>query len=234
MDTDSLYADTSKVLVVVHSGNPDACGGYVSIPYGGKIYHTVAIGEQCWLKENIDIGLMISDNETQADNDIIEKYCYDNDSMNCEKYGGLYTWQEMMKHIPFIGAHGICPSGWHIPSDEEWKELEGFADSQFDVGDPVWDELQYRGYDAGTHLKALLGWVSGGNGDNLYDFKALPGGLWEPGITFSHEKEEAQFWSSDHDFENNAINRSLKYNTGQVSRAWVPDGTARSVRCIKN
>ena len=234
MDTDSMTADTLESLHVGHSGNPDACEGYVTIPYGGQIYHTVAIGDQCWLRENMNIGRMLHEGVLPSNNDTIEKYCFDDDTANCNKYGGLYMWKEMMKYFPLQGAQGICPNGWHIPTDDEWKELEGFADSQYGIGDPVWDENYYRGFDAGQHLKALLGWTSGGNGDNLYDFKALPGGFWASGFSFAREGEEAHFWSSSHDSGHNGRERALKYDKDQVSRLYSWDESAFSVRCLRD
>ncbi len=51
----------------------------------------------------------------------------------------LYQWEEMMQYTTQQGAQGICPPGWHLPTDEEWKVLEGAVDSQYGIGDPEWD-----------------------------------------------------------------------------------------------
>ncbi len=234
MDTDGMTADTVVSLVVTHSTTPDPCEGFVTIPYGGKIYHLVPVGNQCWLKENIDIGMMIPEGEEQSDNEIIEKYCYDNDSLNCEKYGGLYMWQEMMNYFPGPWGKGICPTGFHIPNDEEWKELEGFTDSHYGSDDPEWDNTFFRGFDAGKRLKARLGWIQGGIGNNLYGFKALASGYWESGLSFAKEGEEAHFWSRSHDSGHNAIKRNLKHDKDGISRSYQWDEAALSVRCIRD
>ncbi len=234
MDTDEMTADTVKSLLVEHTGNIDACEGYVTVPLGGKVYHTVAIGDQCWLRESLDIGTMIMGGEAPSDNEVIEKYCYNDDTLMCDKYGGLYMWDEMMNYIPLQGSKGICPNGWHIPSDAEWKELEGFADSQYGIDDPEWDLVAFRGSDAGKHLKALTGWDSGGNGNNLYDFKALAGGYWESGTSFAGESQSGRFWSASHDNGHNAFSRMLKYDTDQVSRDKFWDEAAFSVRCLRD
>jgi len=234
MDSDSMTADTVKSLVVSHSVNPDPCEGIISIPYGGKVYHTVPVGNQCWLRENLDIGVMLNSADPQSNNQMVEKYCYNDDSTNCEKYGGLYMWNEMMNYIPLQGGKGICPVGWHVPGDDEWKELEGTVDSQFGIGDPEWDKSSFRGYDAGKHLKSLLGWTSGGNGNNLYGFKALAAGYWESGFAFTGEGEEAHFWSSVHDSGNNADSRALQYDKDGISRTYQWEEAAFSVRCIKD
>ncbi len=234
MDTDSMSSDTSQSLLVAHSTTPNPCEGVVSIPYGGKVYHTVPLGDQCWLRENMDIGIMIHGGKAQADNQIIEKYCYNNDTANCDQFGGLYTWKEAMKHAPFLGGRGICPVGYHIPTDDEWKEMEGFVDSQYGVGDAEWDLDSWRGYDAGKRSKAMLGWLSGGNGNNLYGFKVLAAGFWETGFSFAMEGEESHMWSSTHDSGLNAIERKLKSDHDEISRAYHWEEAAFSVRCIRD
>jgi len=56
-----------------------------------------------------------------SNNSVIEKYCYNNEEDSCTKYGGLYQWDEMMQYTTEQGVRGICPAGWHLPTDEEWK-----------------------------------------------------------------------------------------------------------------
>ncbi|MCK6649671.1 MAG: hypothetical protein L6Q66_08445, partial [Bacteroidia bacterium] len=94
-----------------------------AIVYGGKIYNTVTIGTQTWLKENLDIGTMILGAQNATNNDVIEKYCYNNLIENCEIYGGLYQWNEAMQYITTQGAQGICPTGWHMPTRAEFQKL---------------------------------------------------------------------------------------------------------------
>jgi len=74
------------------------------------------------------------------------------------------------------GVQGICPDGWHIPTDEEWKQLEGEVDSQYGFPDTEWDSTGFRGFDVGLRLKSKSGWNSNGNGVNLFGFTVLPGG----------------------------------------------------------
>lgn len=234
MDTDSMMAVTVKPLLVSHSGNPDACEGYVTVYHAGKVYKTVAIGNQCWLRENLDVGEMIGGGEQASDNEVIEKYCFDDEPLNCEKYGGLYTWHELMNYASIPGGRGICPQGWHVPTDAEWKELEGYADTQYGIGDAIWDGLLYRGFDAAKHLKSLSGWTDGGNGDNLHDFKALPGGSWRINYGFRGKGEEARYWSSSHDSGQNAFHRLIKHERDDIYRDLNWDAAAFSVRCLRN
>jgi uncharacterized protein (TIGR02145 family) len=234
MDSDSMTADTVTSLLVSPSLALNACQGYVTVYYAGKAYKTVAIGDQCWLRDNLDVGAMIAGGVEPSDNDLIEKYCYNDDTANCEQYGGLYTWKEMMNYAPLSGGQGICPNGWHIPSDDDWKVLEGFADSMNGAGDATWDNILFRGYDAGKHLKSLLGWYGNGNGDNLYDFKAFPGGSWRVNYGFRAWGEEARFWSSTHDPGQNAFHRMLAGDQDGVFRDLNWETAAFSVRCIRD
>ena len=105
----------------IYSQKP--CKGTHTIDFAGKTYHTVRIGNQCWLKENLDAGTTIKGVDSLKNNGIIEKYCYNNDSTNCNKFGGLYTWDEAMQYATTPSAQGICPSGWHIPTSTEFVTL---------------------------------------------------------------------------------------------------------------
>jgi len=152
------------------------CPGTPNVSYEGQVYNTVQIFSQCWLKENLNAGVMIDSLANMSDNDTIEKYCYGNQPDSCAKYGGLYQWDEMMQYTHEQGARGICPVGWHLPSDEEWKVLEGAVDSQYGIGDNLWGEYGLRGYDAGANLKTTISWNNSGNGNNLVGYSGLPGG----------------------------------------------------------
>jgi uncharacterized protein (TIGR02145 family) len=103
------------------SGTP--CPSIPTVSYSGKTYNTVQIGNQCWLKENLDVGTRINGSLEQNNNSIIEKYCLYDDPLNCNIYGGLYQWNEAMQYVNTEGARGICPVGWHIPTDAEFQTL---------------------------------------------------------------------------------------------------------------
>jgi len=153
------------------------CPGTPTVEYGGQVYNTIQILSQCWLKENLNAGVMINGVEEPSNNGIIEKYCFNNNLDNCTKYGGLYQWNELMEYSTIQGTQGICPPGWHLPTDSEWKVLEGAVDSQFGIGDSEWDNYGYRGFDANTVLRTTSGWFQNGNGTDLFGFSGLPGGL---------------------------------------------------------
>lgn len=89
----------------------------------GQEYKWVRIGEQIWMAENLNTGVMVKGGQNQKDNSIIEKYCYENEINNCEVFGGLYHWSEAINYIKQPETKGICPHGWHIPLTSEWEDL---------------------------------------------------------------------------------------------------------------
>jgi uncharacterized protein (TIGR02145 family) len=110
---------------------PMACPGAETIEYGGETYPTVLIDEKCWLAKNLNIGHQLHSNVESTNNDTIEKYCYDNDPKNCDYFGALYQWDELMQYTSGDENQGICPPGWHVPSQDDFVQLilyvEGFT-----------------------------------------------------------------------------------------------------------
>ena len=210
------------------------CLGTPSVTYSGQVYNTVQILSQCWLKENLNVGTMINGASNMTDNGVIEKYCFNNNQVNCNKYGGLYKWNEMMQYNPQQGSQGICPSGWHIPCDEEWKILEGAADSQYGIGDPVWNSIAIRGFDAGTNLRSKFDWESPGNGTDILGFTGLPGGIINDAGTFFLIGFYGYWWSSTESDNNNAWDHFLNYNSPEVYRLNNVKGYSFNVRCVKD
>lgn len=209
------------------------CPATPTVTYEGQIYNTVQIFNQCWLKENLNVGIMILADQMMSNNNIIEKYCSINDPDSCDKYGGLYHWWEMMQYSTQEGGQGICPPGWHIPTDNEWKILEGSADSQFGIGDVTWDAWAYRGFDVGKNLKTTTGWHEDWDGTDLVGFSGLPGGR-QLGIgSFYLPGGSGSWWTSSIVNYTGAWSRTFDNNTG-VYRDSDDDGYGFSVRCIKN
>ena len=209
------------------------CGDLLTDPRDSQTYSTVLIDTMCWMAENLNVGLRIDVVNDQINNDTIEKYCYDNEEDNCNVYGGLYQWDEMMQYVTDTATQGICPNGWHIPTDWEWKVLEGTVDSDYPVGDPEWDDTGYRGFDAGYHLKSTTGWDSDGNGDDSYGFTALPGG-YRHGDGFNYLSSYASFWSSTKYDDSNPWFRYLYYTNDEVYRIHATKTYGRSVRCLQD
>jgi uncharacterized protein (TIGR02145 family) len=171
------------------------CPGTPTVTYEGQVYNTIQIFSQCWLKENLNVGAMILSSESMTDDGVIEKYCYNNEPDSCSKYGGLYQWWEMMQYTTQPGVQGICPPDWYIPTDEEWKVLEGAVDSQYGIGDAEWDFDSGRGYDAGTNIRTTNYWQYAGT--DLYGFSALPNGYRHSDSLFYYNGDFGYWWTSN-------------------------------------
>ena len=212
---------------------PFNCGDPFTDPRDEQTYETVQIGDQCWMAENLNIGSMINAIQEMTDNGVIEKYCYNNDPANCEIYGGLYQWNEIMEYSTIPGVQGICPAGWHLPTDDEWKILEGTVDSQYPVGDPIWNTWQWRGFDAGKNLKSTTGWYQN-TGTDAFGFTALPTGA-RTGGSFQDLGFGGYFWSSSQtSTADYALCRGLGYNIDEVSRNDINKSNGFSSRCLQD
>jgi uncharacterized protein (TIGR02145 family) len=182
-------------------------------------YSTVQIGDQCWMGENLRVGTKINSGD-QTDNSVLEKYCYDNSDANCETYGGLYQWGEAVQYSSSEGVQGICPTGWHIPTDLDLYTLENeFASGSCDATrNEVWDCSP-----AGTELQ------SGGSSN----FNAELGGYRDPGGTFSMKNSRAYFWHSGQS-ESSYIYRYLDSAQTGVYRRLSSIDYGFSIRCLKD
>ena len=212
---------TFSVTVTNASGTP--CSGTPVVTYAGQTYNTVQIGTQCWFKENLNIGVRITAVSLlgQTDNGVIEKYCYNNLEANCDIYGGLYRWHELMQYINTEGVQGICPTGWHIPTDAEWSTLTTYLGGSSVAGSKM--------KESGT-----AHWVSPNSGaDNSSGFTALPGGNFSGDNVFVDLGNLAFFWSSSQILTGYAWNRVLDQSAG-VSRISDYELFEYSVRCLKN
>ena len=197
---------------VYYEGGPNNDGG-------GDYYSTIQIGEQCWLKENLDVGTKINSNsssDNQTDNGIIEKYCYDNDETNCDNDGGLYQWDEAMQYSTTPGVQGICPPGWHIPTLAEFQILRDAAGGS--TGSKV---LKAIGVDAtSTNTSGFSALFAGYRSNGIGDFDDL-------GIN-------AYFWISTEALPFNVRGMYLNSSDDDVHfGSWDRDD-GRCVRCVKD
>jgi len=199
-----------------------ACGDAFVDARNGQSYTTVQIGTQCWMADNLNIGSRIDGANNQTDNSTIEKYCYNDDDANCTTYGGLYQWDEMMQYTTTAGVQGICPSGWSIPTDEEWTTLTNYLGGESIAG----GEMKEAGT---TH------WDSPNTGaTNNSGFTALPGGLRHSSGSFYSFGGYGDWWSSTENSGTGAWRRYLSYDNDQVSRSHYYKTFGFSVRCLKN
>lgn len=209
------------------------CGNLLYDARDKESYATVQIGSQCWMAENLNIGTMIEGADNQTNNDTIEKYCYENDTDNCDIYGGLYQWDEMMKYSSAGGAQGLCPNGFHIPTDAEWMILEEEVESSSSVD---WNTIGFRGTDVGGNLKetTYTNWSSPNTGaTNSSGFSALPGGIRSSSVSYSMQFYNTSFWTSS-DNGSTALLRVFYYNFSLSGRDDSDKILGISVRCVKD
>ncbi len=190
----------------------DACRGTRSVSYEGKTYHAVSIGSQCWLKENLDVGRMISRKSEPAIDTVVEKYCYDDYPANCAKYGGLYRFGEAMNGTT-RSAQGICPSGWHVPTNDEFRTLDSTAGYQNALVAVGQGSGGYAGNNASKFSAMLAGFLWS------YDF-------WGHRDVFIDSGLQTAFWNSSGGFF--AVQGDEHYER------FLRDYRAFSVRCVKD
>ena len=215
----SINKVDSTILVYLHFA--PACPGASSISYDGFEYHTVQIGSQCWLRENLRPGMMIPASSQQTNNFTIEKYCYQDDPDNCLIYGGLYSWKEMMKYSYTPGITGICPAGFHVPTEAEWNKM-----------------LNYIDHFPGGKLKATgtTTWLAPNTGaTDEFGFDALGAGYVDDQRDFYNLKKTTRFWTSSNMNNWFGINRCIDYNrSGVYPYGYGSMDYSYSVRCIKD
>jgi uncharacterized protein (TIGR02145 family) len=179
--TNDCGASTDNVLISFAGGGGDwTCGELYTDSRDGQDYETVVIGDQCWIAENLAYLPSVSPSANGSTTDPFY-YVYDYSGTDVEEAKLTANFQTYGTLYNYPASQSACPDGWVNPSDDDWKILEGTVDSQYPVGDPVWDVGGWRGFDAGTNLKATSGWDDNGNGVDLYSFSALPGGYSLPG-----------------------------------------------------
>ena len=209
-----------------------ACGD--SVIYSGDTYPTVSINGQCWFAKNLNVGTKVVGTLDQGTScATIQKYCYSDSDANCTTDGGLYQWDQAMCGAVANGSQGICPSGWHIPTDNEQYLLEDFLNTDGSDCDPDRDG-SFRCDPAGTILKANSALWSTNTGTDTYGFSALPGGFRISGGTFSLRNLYGMFWSSSQYNSVNAWRRDFGASYTKIQRYSYSKMYGCSVRCIKN
>jgi uncharacterized protein (TIGR02145 family) len=207
-------------------------------------YKVVKIGSQTWMAENLNIGRVIDIHQEPSDNGYVEKWCSD-----CKTYGGLYTWKEAMNYglsdTAEIGtSQGICPVGWHIPTDKEVTSLSAYLGGNEKAGGKL--------KSTGTSL-----WQTPNSGaTNESGFTALPGGnvsienpdlgLEDPFYNYIDGiGTDASFWTSSyypnwifHIATPSPINAGgdfgVGYSTTDFGVGNAPAKNGNSIRCVKN
>jgi len=209
---------TNNVVSIASSGEL-VCPSTITDARDGEVYSVVRIGNQCWLSDNMRYAAAGS---------------FINPANPSKYYGRLYDWATVMNGSATSstnpsGVQGVCPSGWHLPSDSEWNELE------LSLGMPAIDTANngWRGEHGTYKLKSVMGWNSAGNGTNSSGFNAFPAGDYLSG-SFYQLGDYAYFWSSTEYSGTNAWLRYLSYGGTRVNRNNFNKTYGYSCRCVKD
>ena len=183
------------------------CGNNLIDTRDNKVYPTVQIGTQCWMSKNLDFGLAIASTIHQVDNCIAEKYCYIGSVANCTQYGGLYQWDEMMKFDDTPAGQGLCPPGWHVPTESEWTTLMNYYLGNGRAGRPLQDTI-------------------------INGFKALRSGVFYLNSSWSFLDFATILWSSTSSGQSKAISHGMNSSNFSVSLYPASRANAFGVRCL--
>ena len=212
--------------------NPKITYGTMTDTRDNKTYKTVKIGTQVWMAENLNYDY----NKGTA-----KSYCYGGIEANCEVTGRLYTWAAAIDSVALANdannpqtcglrktctlptvVQGVCPEGWHLPSNDEWETLVAAVGGSSK---------------AGTALKSQTGWKSqtGDAADrDAYGFSALPAGFRIINGKFYDAGDYAFFWSASEDYSGSAYFIGLGYYAEGASLDDYDKYEGYSVRCLQN
>lgn len=221
---------------------PSQCG--LVTDYDGNVYHTVQIGSQCWMKENLRtthyadgtaIPTTSSYSQTVA-------YYHQNTNLSIVSYGLYYNWPAVMRGLASTnatpsGVQGVCPDGWHVPSMSEFEAMNGFVNSI-----PRYRCSNGDGY-TGKAICSKTGWSSSSTtcnvgttptSNNASGFTAMPAG-YRGNSSFSSVGSYAYFWTTFAYNSTQAYYCYYRYDGSGLSTSYSSSNQyARSVRCVKD
>ena len=186
------------------------------------IYNKVHSDSLTVFAENLNIGEMVDGAKDQSDNDKIERYCYDNDTTNCDRYGGLYQWAEMMgfndscntkscAHLIDENHQGICPQDWRIMTYDDFQFILKSENVTHGIDD----------------LKTQNGF----GGYNTTGFSVVgPGYNWDH--TFRGFQESTYFFYPQERDDSTTIPSGMSRGTTSTSHTWKLKTHGFSVRCV--
>ena len=247
---DYSYNYIDDITLDIRSDLP--CPGTPTVTdYDGNVYNTVQIGNQCWMRENLRTTHYANGTPIPAGSGNYSDtapYYYDYSS---DEYGGLvniplsergylYNWSAAMhgaassSAVP-SGVRGVCPNGWHLPSDAEWTVLTDYVSSQ---------SYYVCGNDTSHIAKALASttwWLANdeyqcsvGNDqgvNNASGFGAVPAGIWGEG---GNAHRYADFWSATQSSSDRAYSRFIAFYSAGVLRSGSMKEYGISVRCLRD
>ena len=219
--------------------NPEITYDSMTDSRDGKTYKTVKIGDQTWMAENLNYA-----DSARTESLRRRSWCYENVKRNCEVAGRLYTWAAAIDSVKLANdadnpqdcgygktcilpakVRGICPSGWHLPTEAEWISLFNSVGGSSTVG---------------MVLKSQSGWYNNGNGTDAFGFSALPAGNRDherdSNRSFLKEGNYASFWSStESEYSSSSVCfMYLYYDDDDARLDFGQKDYGFSVRCLKD
>ena len=231
-------------------GGPAECSGELTVTFDGYTYDLVAIGDQCWFAENLRTEHYANGDSIPANLSVIE-WSYTNsgavrvfgeDSENadcinteyaldaCDPVWSLNEYGRLYNGLAVRDERGLCPSGWHVPTDGEFMTLEmelGMSESEA-------NSTGWRGTDQATQMKTTYGWGLGGsqNGSNSSGFTGKPGGKCGNTANFCCAGYLGRWWSSSAYSASGNWARSLSHQEQNIERHGDNTRRGASVRCL--
>lgn len=236
----SIFAFAIMAIVFLAACGDDSrssASGKFQDSRDGQVYKTVTIGTQTWMAENLNYAYLQPTSEEDS-----SSFCYNDEPDSCAKYGRLYLWSAAMDSAGVFGdggkgcgydvmcsakepVRGICPEGWHLPSNTEWETLFAAVGGE-DV--------------AGTKLNSKSGWSynwntnKSGNGADEYGFSVLPAGGRYGAGGYNFAGKYAFFWSSTEDSGISAYYWYFGYDYERVGSLYYDKYRGYSVRCLRD
>lgn len=229
---------TNSSVIALSAQNSNAEGTKTLVdPRDGKTYKIVQVGTQWWMAENLNYstsGSFVSGSKKQSNNDSIDKYCLSDKKVNCDTYGGLYQWAEAIQYFdgasnktfkqlsPTIIIQGVCPTGWHIPTNKEWRtmlESEGTIQESW------------------SGVKLNMNAASWKNPDESYEnsFKSLTGGMRDFVGSYSDaDGRYGYWWTTSETNASESWGYMLNSMEARVHYQRHFKACGLSVRCVKD
>jgi len=207
--TNAALCSASKTRTILVQTTPAfTCGNNLTDIRDNQVYPTVQIGSQCWMASNLNYGSLIPGNSHQRDNCITEKFCYNNLPANCGIQTS-YQWDELMRYDDTPAQQGLCPPGWHVPTEADWNALFANWTNNGFAGSP----LKYSGFSG---------------------FDAILSGVRHHAVQWDYASFAVFYWSSTSHGSNKAWAHGMNEVDPSVSLYPSLRSNAFSVRCLKD
>ncbi|NQU86204.1 MAG: fibrobacter succinogenes major paralogous domain-containing protein [Mariniphaga sp.] len=235
-----VYNGTAWVNMIGGAAASFVCGTSGVTDIDGNTYNTVQIGTQCWMNENLKTTTYnngtpipnVTSNSAWSNLTTGAYVWYNNDITWKDLYGGLYNWYAT------VDPNGLCPSGWHVPTNDEWTALTDYIGG---TGSPHGNELKScrqvnSPLGGGCNTTEHPRWSENNThyGTDDYGFSGLPGGFRLNDGAFYNIGYYGDWWSSTESSSYNAWGRNLLYNYGSVGVNYYNKPSGFSVRCLRD